>query len=98
MPAVLLSIMMAIIIDHVENFLQTILVKRLIFLCLLKRNQTFADYFRYKTSKLSDMKKIIRVSLVFVLLAGLFASCKSHEKCPAYGQMNKTKRHSEIRG
>lgn len=44
------------------------------------------------------MKKIIRATLVFTVLAGLFSSCKSHEKCPAYGQMNKAKRHSEIRG
>jgi hypothetical protein len=44
------------------------------------------------------MKKIIRVSLLFAVLAGMFASCKSHEKCPAYGQIQKVKRHSEIRG
>ncbi len=44
------------------------------------------------------MKKIIRVTLAFAVLAGLFSACKSHEKCPAYGQMNKAKRHSEIRG
>jgi hypothetical protein len=44
------------------------------------------------------MKKIIRVTFMFAILAGLFASCKSHEKCPAYGQIHKVKRHSEIRG
>jgi hypothetical protein len=44
------------------------------------------------------MKKAIRAILVVSVLAGFFGSCKSHEKCPAYGQIQKTKRHSEIRG
>ena len=44
------------------------------------------------------MKKIARVTLALAALTVLFASCKSHERCPAYGQMNKTRHHSEIRG
>ena len=44
------------------------------------------------------MKKILRAVIALSIIGGLFASCKSHEKCPAYGQMNKAKRHSEIRG
>ncbi len=49
-------------------------------------------------SKYLNMKKIIRFTLAFIIIAGMFSSCKSHEKCPAYGEINKTKRHSEIRG
>jgi hypothetical protein len=66
---------------------------------LLKEGTTNLYHFRYITSKAkNNMKKAIRVTLIVTVLAGFFASCRSHEKCPAYGQMNKVKRHSEIRG
>ncbi|HQW22188.1 MAG TPA: hypothetical protein PLI47_02740 [Bacteroidia bacterium] len=44
------------------------------------------------------MKKIARISLALAAVTLLFASCKSHEKCPAYGQIGKPRHHSEIRG
>lgn len=46
----------------------------------------------------SKMKKIARISLLLAVVTLLFASCKSHEKCPAYGQMGNPRHHSEIRG
>ncbi len=44
------------------------------------------------------MKKVLRFSLFIAAIAVLFASCKAHEKCPAYGQQAKPKATSEIRG
>ncbi len=32
------------------------------------------------------MKKLISLSIVAVLASGVFVSCKSHEKCPAYSK------------
>ena len=41
------------------------------------------------------MKKISAIAAV-VILIGFLASCKSHEKCPAYGkaQYKSVKKHS----
>ncbi len=36
------------------------------------------------------MKKAILVLSVFFLAGVVFTSCKSHEKCPAYGKANTT--------
>ncbi|HRH31299.1 MAG TPA: hypothetical protein PK950_01405 [Candidatus Paceibacterota bacterium] len=36
------------------------------------------------------MKKITRIALALAAVTLLFASCKSHEKCPAYGQSHPT--------
>ncbi len=40
------------------------------------------------------MKKIVKITFVVIPIAigVLFSSCKSHEKCPAYGQMKKSHR------
>lgn len=43
------------------------------------------------------MKKVIRFSLFIAAIAVLFASCKAHEKCPAYGQQAKPKVSNEVR-
>ncbi len=32
------------------------------------------------------MKKLLYATLVLVVMSIVFSSCKSHEKCPAYGQ------------
>jgi hypothetical protein len=34
------------------------------------------------------MRKVIVLSLVVLFSAVLITSCKSHEKCPAYGKTN----------
>ncbi len=34
------------------------------------------------------MKKIISLSLITLVVAISFSSCKSHEKCPAYGKVD----------
>lgn len=34
------------------------------------------------------MKKFISLSIAVVLVSGVFASCKSHEKCPAYSKVD----------
>ncbi|HNP49570.1 MAG TPA: hypothetical protein PKL85_12075 [Bacteroidia bacterium] len=44
------------------------------------------------------MKKFIRVSALVAVIAILFASCKSHEKCPAYGHSGSPKATKEVRG
>ncbi|HRH65192.1 MAG TPA: hypothetical protein PLU53_02735 [Bacteroidia bacterium] len=44
------------------------------------------------------MKKILRVSALVAAIALMFASCKSHEKCPAYGHSGSPKPAKEIRG
>lgn len=36
------------------------------------------------------MKKVIVLSLVAIFSVALLSSCKSHEKCPAYGKANTT--------
>jgi hypothetical protein len=36
------------------------------------------------------MKRLICIAIVTVLASGVFASCKSHEKCPAYSKAEKT--------
>jgi hypothetical protein len=36
------------------------------------------------------MKKLISLSIVAVLASGIFVSCKSHERCPAYSKANKS--------
>lgn len=33
------------------------------------------------------MKKVISLSIVVLVVAISFTSCKSHEKCPAYGKV-----------
>ncbi len=30
------------------------------------------------------MKKLISLSIIAILAAGIFSSCKTHQKCPAY--------------
>lgn len=44
------------------------------------------------------MKNVLRVAAFLALVAVFFASCKAHERCPAYGQMSKPKAHSIIIG
>lgn len=44
------------------------------------------------------MKKVTKAALLFAVIAAFFASCKAHENCPAYGQMNKPKLHRTIYG
>lgn len=34
------------------------------------------------------MKKLISLSIAVILVSGIFVSCKSHEKCPAYSKVN----------
>lgn len=34
------------------------------------------------------MKKVIVIASVLFLAGVVFSSCKSHEKCPAYGKTN----------
>ena len=36
------------------------------------------------------MKKIISLSIVTLVVAISLSSCKSHEKCPAYGKVEKS--------
>ena len=36
------------------------------------------------------MKKLFQAAVLFAAMAVLFVSCKSHEKCPAYGEMKKS--------
>ena len=42
------------------------------------------------------MKKIISFVSAFALVAVLFSSCKSHEKCPAYSKVNTQNQHNKI--
>lgn len=44
------------------------------------------------------MKNILRAIALLAVITFLFASCKSHEKCPAYGEMSKPKVHHTIQG
>jgi hypothetical protein len=44
------------------------------------------------------MKKVAKAALLLAVIAAFFASCKAHENCPAYGQMNKPKLHRTIYG
>jgi hypothetical protein len=34
------------------------------------------------------MKKVISISIFILIMAISFASCKSHEKCPAYSKVD----------
>jgi hypothetical protein len=34
------------------------------------------------------MKKVLSLSIAAILVSGIFASCKSHEKCPAYSKVD----------
>ncbi len=43
------------------------------------------------------MKNLLRTCAFVAVISLFFASCKSHEKCPAYGQMNKAKMHKGVR-
>jgi len=36
------------------------------------------------------MKKLISLSIAVIIASGIFVSCKSHEKCPAYSKTEKT--------
>jgi hypothetical protein len=36
------------------------------------------------------MRKIIVLSLVALISVAVLSSCKSHEKCPAYGKVSST--------
>ncbi len=40
------------------------------------------------------MKKVFAIAAVFVVLASSFTSCKSHEKCPAYSQVEQESKSS----
>lgn len=40
------------------------------------------------------MKKIISVSLIVFVIALTFSSCKSHERCPAYGKVEQSAKRS----
>jgi hypothetical protein len=39
------------------------------------------------------MKKVFSILVLAVLASGIFVSCKSHEKCPAYSKSEKSKAH-----
>jgi len=41
------------------------------------------------------MKKIISVFAMLAVLATIVSSCKTHEKCPAYGQNSKPAIHNK---
>ncbi|MFB6259039.1 MAG: hypothetical protein ABEH38_10115 [Flavobacteriales bacterium] len=41
------------------------------------------------------MKRPILITLTFFFLTGLVGSCKSHERCPAYGKQVKEKKQEE---
>lgn len=43
------------------------------------------------------MKKFLQVTLILAAAAVLFTSCRSHEKCPAYGQHSKPANSKEVR-
>ena len=40
------------------------------------------------------MKKFIPVTLIAFVVAVAFSSCKSHEKCPAYGKVEQKHKQS----
>lgn len=44
------------------------------------------------------MKKTFRLIVLLAVTAALFSACKTHEKCPAYGNNQKAVTHSEARG
>lgn len=44
------------------------------------------------------MKKFLQITFILAAVAVLFTSCKSHEKCPAYGQHSKPANHKEAKG
>ena len=37
------------------------------------------------------MKKLIAIAFAVILLGIFFSSCKTHERCPAYGKIEKAK-------
>lgn len=40
------------------------------------------------------MKKLVSLSIVLLVVAISFSSCKSHEKCPAYSKVEKSNKRS----
>ena len=42
------------------------------------------------------MKKVVYFLAVSFLLGSLLSSCKSHERCPAYGSIENTKSDKSI--
>jgi hypothetical protein len=42
------------------------------------------------------MKKLFVIVIAVFLLGVLFSSCKTHEKCPAYGKANNVKSEKPI--
>lgn len=36
------------------------------------------------------MKKVFLLLAIVTFVGSVFTSCKSHERCPAYGKVNKT--------
>lgn len=64
---------------------------------LLNGYKEYSFYpFKYKAQ--IEMKKFARLVIVLSAVAMFFGACKAHEKCPAYGQMNKPKVNRMIIG
>ena len=40
------------------------------------------------------MKKILPITLIVFIIALAFSSCKSHERCPAYGKVEQSSKKS----
>ena len=42
----------------------------------------------YSTLKIFNMKKVVISLVALAIVALTFSSCKTHERCPAYGKAN----------
>jgi len=51
-------------------------------------SETLFNFFAYIYLIFKTMKKVISLSIVALVVAISFNSCKSHEKCPAYGKVD----------
>jgi hypothetical protein len=51
-------------------------------------SETLLNFFAYIYLIFKTMKKVISLSIVALVVAISLTSCKSHEKCPAYGKVD----------
>jgi hypothetical protein len=56
---------------------------------LIRRKVILLQHIKPKNQNSVQMKKVIVATLLVVFVAAGLTSCKSHERCAAYGKINK---------
>lgn len=61
----------------------------MIILILSKNEELNADYYKYNLKNIQMKKRIIVVASIIIMTVVVFSSCKTHERCAAYGNYSK---------